>query len=237
MKMNKKAETAKWIIIALVIGAAIFLLYYYGMGPEWKTLREHAEPVDISKEEEGKGIEIFFYDDDGNPITIPDWFKVMGVSSGVVGAIVEHPPAPTCTLTSECPGWATNPNIACWESKCVLVDVASMAANVAVTNGASFDFNDVYISAASPLGFENALPMGIINKQELPGGGTIGWMSSQMNFETEGWIGTTQTFSATVHGTNSYDGSGHDSSDSITLVISADPTGTFSVVIETGVPV
>ncbi len=232
--MYKKAKTN--ILIVLGIIAVLMLLFvYYGYGTGTKTLKEHAEPVDISKNEEGQGMEVNFYDKDGNPVTIPDWFKIAS-ATGVIGAIVEHPPAPTCTETSDCEGYAGNPNILCWENSCVLANVVAMDVGVKVTNGASFDFNDVYISTASPVGFSDALPTGTANKKELLGGATVSWMSSVMNFETLGWIGTTQTFSVNIHGTNSYDGSGADSSDSISLKFSADPTGAFSVLIETAVP-
>ena len=230
--MNQKAKTSIVIVLAVIIGV-ILMFAYFGYGAGTKTLKEHAEPADISKEEEGQGMEIHFYDKDGNPVEIPDWFKV-AKTTGIVGAIVEHPPAPTCTVVSDCPG--VNPNVACWQNKCVLTNIASMSTTIKVTNGASFDFNDVYISSASPAGFAGALPTGVASKKQLPGGQTISWPSTIMDFQALGWVGTTQTFTATVQGTSSYDGSGHTSSDSITLKFSDDPTGAFSVLIETGVP-
>jgi len=229
--MNQKAKTNMWIILGIVV-ALIALLTFYGFSGT-KTLKEHAEPADISKNEEGQGIEIHFYDKDGNPVEIPDWFKV-AQTTGIVGAIVEHPPAPTCNIVDDCPG--ANANVACWENKCVLSNILSMDAAIKVTNGASFEFEDVYISSASPAGFASALPTGIASAKQLPGGGTVSWLSSVMNFETLEWLGTTQTFSVNVHGTSSYDGSGADSSDSITLRFNEDPTGAFSVLIETAVP-
>jgi len=230
--MYKKAKTNIWIVLGIIV-VLVLLLGYYGYGTGTKTLKEHAEPVDISKNEEGQGIQINFYDKEGNPVEIPDWFKVAS-TTGIVGAIVEHPPAQTCNEVADCP--SAGPNVACWENKCVLTNIVAMDVAIRVTNGAGFKFNDVYISSASPPGFASALPTGIASKQQLSAGATISWVSSVMNFESLGWLGSTQTFSVNVHGTSSYDGSGADSSDSISLRFSEDPTGAFSVLIETAVP-
>lgn len=235
--MQKKAQKKVGLIVLIaVIAALIYFGFYYGVTGT-KTLKEHAEPVDISTEQEGQGMDMGFYkkvDGEWVKVDIPDWFKVVD-TTGMVGAIVEHPPAPICTIRTDCPGAGTNPNIDCWQSKCVLTNIDGMDVVIKVANSASFDFNDVYISSANPVGLDNALLTGIANKKQLPAGSTVSWTSSIMDFDVLGWIGTTQIFSITVAGTNSYSGQQQSSSDSITLQFSADPTGTFSVVIEAGI--
>lgn len=230
--MDKNAKISIWLIIGLIVVAGILLIYFTG-GADSKTLKEHAEPVDISTEQEGQGIEVHFYDSDGNPIEIPAWFKVMGAAGGVVGAIVEHPPAPTCIIRTDCAGAGANPFIDCWQGSCVLTNVESMDVAVKVTNGANFDFENVHISSATPVGFAGAFPS--VTK-DLPSGSTISFPSNIMNFESLGWVGTTQTLSVVVEGINSYDGKTQQSSDSIIFKFSADPTGGFSVVIQSAVP-
>jgi len=235
--MNKKANNT-WAIVLIIVAIIILALFYFG-GLGFKSLKDHGEPADISKDEDGQGMDVTFYkkvDGEWVPVNIPDWFKVVSEGTGVVGAIVEHPPAPTCATTSDCPGSGSNPDVTCWQGKCVLVDIDGMQVTIRVSNGADFDFNDVYISSATPTGFANALPTGTANKQQLPAGGEVSWASGIMDLAAEGWIGTQQTFSVIVQGTNSYDDSTQSSSDSITLKFSEDPTGSFSVIIEAGVP-
>lgn len=229
--MGKKSNT--WIVVIVIALIVIFALFYFKIGS--KSLNEHKEPADISEGEDGQGMDITFYkkvNGQWEPVTIPDWFKVAGTA--VVGAIVEHPPAPICTVTSDCPG--NNPSVTCWQGKCVLTQIDGMDITIRVSNGANFAFNDVYISTATPTGFRSALPTGTANKKQLPANGQVSWTSSIMDFVDEGWVGTDQTFSVDVTGKSSYDGSTQTSSDSVTLRFSEDPTGQFSVIIESGVP-
>lgn len=236
--MDKKGKANIGILLAViaVIAVASYFLISQGIAGG-KPLSEHAKPVDISTSQEGQGMEVNFYEKvDGEwvPVNIPDWFKVVQ-TSGIVGAIVAHPPSPSCSVRTDCPGATTNTKIDCWNQKCVLTNIDGMSINVKVTNGATFDFNDVYISSATPVGFSNALPTGITNKKQLPAGGTVSWDSSIMDLDTLGWIGTQQTFSVVAKGTNSYNGQVQQSSDSITLEFNPDPSGTFSVAISAGI--
>ena len=49
-------------VIAIVAAAALIYFMYSDIGG--RTLKEIAEPTDLSKEEEGKGLDITFYDYD-----------------------------------------------------------------------------------------------------------------------------------------------------------------------------
>ena len=99
--MNKKAKTNKVLLFVIIAAIAIALFFLMGYKAEVKTLKEIGEPADITKEEQGKGMDITFYkkvDGEWVPMTTPDWFTA-GARTGPF-AIVEHPPAPTCTLAT-----------------------------------------------------------------------------------------------------------------------------------------
>ncbi len=234
--MNKKGRT-NWMTI-VVIAVILLALFYFGnmYFKGTKTLAEHRQPADISKSEEGTGMDIKFYkkvDGEWEPVEIPSWFRVAKAGGAVVGAIVTHPPAPSCTVDSDCEGYVAGGNIRCWQGGCALANVDGMSMTIGVTNGADFSFTDVHISAASPTALANALPT---SNKTLSSGGTVSWDSDIIDFDSAGWIGTQQTLSVTVTGTNSYDGSLQTASDSVILKFDADPTGGFSVVIQSGVP-
>ena len=237
-----------WILIILVI---LGLFFYPQM--KAKSLKEHREPADISKEEKGTGMGIRFYEEMDEYTTktaceeagyiwdesgvclkekvIPDWFKIG--ATGVIGAIVKHPPAPTCEVDSDCPPGA---DVKCWLGECVLANIDGMKVTIAVTNGESYNIENVYISSASPTGLANNLPIGLSNAKTLPGSGTVSWNSAYMNFASLGWVGTTQTFSVVVKGTHPLTHETITASDSVTLQFIEEPKGSFSVKIATGVP-
>lgn len=239
--MNKKGKV-KPIVIVIGLAIAVLLFFTY-FRAEGKTLKEIGQPADLSEEEEGKGMDITFYkkvDGEWVPVEMPDWFSA-GARTGLF-AVVEHPPAPDCGDRTECEGYLTNPDIACWEGSCVLANVDGMKVKVRVYNSETYAINDVYISDSvtetKPTGLLSALPVGIANKKPLPASGNIFWETpSVMDFEVLGWIGTTQTFSTKVFGTHPLTGATiSSSSGDVALKFSADPVGTFSVIIESGIP-
>lgn len=252
--MNRKGQSA-WIWIA--IAAVVLLVIYFGYREAVKPLSEHYEPADLSKEEEGTGMGMKFYekledysqsecedagyiweDGGGGPAcwkekSTPDWFKVTGIITGVVGAIVKHPPAPSCSVDSDCPAGS---DVRCWEGECVLANRDGISTIIQVGNSESFDFNNVYLYDATPTGYYNSLPIGTSHSKTLPSESTIDWSSGVMDIEGLEWNGTQQTFSVTVTGKHPLTAETVTASDSVTLEFIEDPTGSFSVGIQTGVP-
>jgi len=219
------ANNKIFLVVILVIAAFLaFSVYQAGQ----KTVNEHKTPADISKGESGTGLNLKFYDANGNPIEIPDWFRASSVVDVAGFAIVSHPPAPTCTVVSACAGYATNPNIMCWNSKCVLGNVASIDMGVSVTNPTSstVSFLNVAPTTALPAAFNTVLSKTVTSI--LAPGQTSNWATTSP-LSVSPWIGTTQTFSVTVAGTNQYSGVVTSVSDSISLAFEADPQGALSV--------
>lgn len=230
--MNKKAETNNLLIIViLAVVVIVGYLYFTGYfaGGE-KTVTEHKTPADISQSESGTGLDLKFYDKDGNEIEIPSWFKVSSVVNAGEFTIVRRSTAPTCALRTDCAGYATNPNIMCWATKCVLGNVASMTAGVSVTNPTSSQvaFLNVAPTIVKPATFDTALSKTPTPKL-LPGN-TVSWSSTAMSVGV--WEGTTQTFNVTVQGTNEYNSATVKVSDAIALMFETDPTGAFTVSVQ-----
>lgn len=228
--MDKQGET-KNLIWIVILAIAVFGIYLVFSGSGEKSLLEHKTPADLSKGESGTGLDLKFFDKDGKEIQIPDWFKVnsvVDVGSGFT--IVRRTTAPTCTAVTQCAGYLTNPNIMCWNGKCVLGKVASMTAGVSVTNPTSSQlaFLNVAPTLAKPLAFDTALSKTAYAK--LSPGQTTSWTSASMTVSQ--WEATTQTFNVTVQGTNEYNGALIKVSDAIALAFDADPTGSFTVAVQ-----
>jgi len=144
--------------------------------------------------------------------------------------IVRRSTAPSCIAVTQCAGYATNPNIMCLNSKCVLGNVASMTAGVSVTNPSTSQiaFLNVAPKSATPLAFNTALDKTPVSR--LAPGQIAAWASTAMPVDI--WEGTQQTFNVTVSGTNEYNGAIVKASDAIILVFDADLAGTFTVSIQ-----
>lgn len=222
---NKNGKTNVWVVL-LVVAAIIGAYFLISSQTATKTVAEHAKPADISSSEKGTGIQLRFYDANGNPIDIPSWFSTASIVEPF--AIVSRPPAPSCTSRTQCTGYASNPNIMCWNSRCVLGNIASMDMGVQVENPSSsqLSFINLAPTTASPSLFNTNLNKSVVSK--LAPGGIAGWMTLNPISVTS-FIGTNQTFSVTVSGTNEYTGSANQVSDSLMLSFAADPTGSLTV--------
>jgi len=223
---NKQGKADKLLVFVIIAIAVVGLFYWFSAGG--KSILEHREPADISKEEKGTGIYLKLYDEDGNEITIPDWFKV-GSIAGEAFTIVRHPPAPACTAVTQCSGYETNPNIMCWNGKCVLGNVASMDLGISVENPTTSEitFLNVAPSSATPSEWWTSLDKTPVST--LAPGDPVGFWITTSPLSLSGWEGTQQTFSVTVSGTNEYTGQTVTPGDSIQLAFDADPTGEFIV--------
>lgn len=213
-------RTKKILIIAsvslIILGIALFFLLH--------TRAPSAPSGDITKG--GTGINLTLYDSNGNPIKIPSWFSAAYTPSL---AIVTGASPPSCTQTSQCPGYSSNPNILCWNSQCVLGNVASLSLGVSVSNPSSsqISFTNLAPTSVSPSGFSTALNNTAIST--LAPGNSASWTTTPMSISGNGWVGTTQTFIATVTGTNSYTGGTVSASGSVQLTFKQDPTGSIAV--------
>ena len=223
---NKKGKTNVLLVFVVIAIALVGVFYWFSAGG--KSILEHREPADISKEEEGTGIYLKLYDEDGNEIDIPDWFKV-GSIIGDSFTIVRHPPAPSCTAVSQCDGYLTNPNIMCWNDKCVLGNVGYMDLGISVVNPVSSEitFLNVAPTSATPIEWWNNLDKTAVARL-APGDPAAFWTTASP-LPVSGWEGTQQTFSVSVSGTNEYTGATVTPGDTIQLAFDADPTGTFMV--------
>lgn len=232
--MNKKGKNDLAVILVIVVLVGLFFFIFSTGGG--KTILEHKTPADISKEEEGTGLDLKFYDKDGNLIEIPDWFSTASIVP-IVGdfTIVRHPPAPTCSVVTQCDGHETNPNIMCWGDNCVLGNVAAMDIGVNVQNpsASEISFLNVAPTTITPVAVNTAFDKTALGI--LAPGQSHSWQTTSPVDVTQ-WEGIQQTFTISVVGTNQYTGQASTVSDSITLAFDADPAGTFSVVVQTPVP-
>jgi len=231
--MNKKAKTTNTILILFIVAVifvGIFYVYpYMQTSTQIKTIAEHRIPADITKEEQDQGMQLKFYDVDGNEIVIPEWFKVVSAVSPITQefTIVRHS-AVACTTKSNCPEYELNPAIDCWNSVCSLKGVFSMDLGVSVVNPASSttSFLNVRPIALSPSAFSEQMDTTPLD--ELIPSQTKTWMTTTP-IVVEPYEGTTQTFSVTVAGIDKYTGEEVSTGDVIQLTFGADPTGAFSV--------
>lgn len=228
--MNNKGETNKafvfLIVLLLIVGAVYFISK--NKVTDTKSVNEHKTPADISQGEEGTGLNLKLYDEDGNEIDIPDWFKVASIS-GEPYSIVTHSPTLACTTKSNCPEYDTNPAIDCYNNVCALKGVSSMTMGVSVVNPSSsgITFQSVGPSSVSPTLFSTSLNKTAV--ATMVPGKTVSWGSSAMAVAS--WEGTTQTFTVTVEGYNPYTGTNVTASDSLALSFAANPAGAFTVTV------
>ncbi len=235
---NKNGKVNVFVVIALIAVLAFGVFFLFSTNG--KTILEHKEPADLSEKEKGTGLDLRFYDEDGNEIQIPDWFSTSSIVPIGGFSIVRHPPAPTCTVRTQCTGYDTNPNIMCWTGKCVIGNVASMDAGVNVQNpiASELTFLNVGPISALPAVFWTNIDQ---RKIDLVPGESASWGTAVSGgglgpFSISQFEGSQQTFTIEVEGTNEFTGIPFSVTDSITLAFDTNPAGTFIISIETGVP-
>jgi hypothetical protein len=224
-----KTENRNVIVIIALLLVVAFGAYYFLTSN--KTLEEHSTPADISEGSSGTGLNLTFYDANGNPIVVPSWFATASiVDMDIVSdfAIVSRTSAPSCTDRTSCNGYATNPNIMCWSGKCVLGNIAAMSMGVTVTNPSSsqIPFTNVLPVSGTPAALYSAMdktPVALLSP-----GNTASWVTTSPVSVTA-FVGTNTTFSIVVNGTNSYTGAVTQISDSLVLQFLGDPTGGLNI--------
>lgn len=230
--MNKQGRqnTVVFVVVALLV----LFLYIY-VGGSAKTISEHRSPADISESEEGTGLDLRFYDSEGNPIQIPEWFSTASVIPMGDFSVVSRPSAPSCTTVTQCSGYETNPNIKCLTGKCVLGNIGSMDVGVNVQNPSDSEiaFLNVAPTAILPVELDNAFNKSLFGR--LAPGQSKSW-STFSPIDVTIWEGTQQTLSVSVSGTNEFTGQVNTVTDSIVLNFDADPTGIFTVVVQSAAP-
>lgn len=230
--MNRQG---KQNIVIFVVVALLVLFFYIYAGGSAKTIAEHRTPADISESEKGTGLDLKFYDSEGNPIQIPEWFSTASVVPMGDFSIVSRPSAPACTAVSQCSGYQTNPNIKCFTGKCVLGNIGSMDVGVNVQNPVSSEiaFINVAPTTILPVELDSAFDKTLFAR--LAPGQSTSW-STFSPVDVTGWEGTQKTLSISVSGTNEFTGQVNTVVDSIILNFDADPTGLFTVVVQSPVP-
>jgi hypothetical protein len=228
--MNKNGETDNKKTILVVVLLLVVLIGGYMLLTQTKTVEEHKTPADISSGEKGTGLDLKFYDTNGNEISVPSWFSTASIvdMEGKGFAIASRTSAPSCSDRTQCTGYATNPNILCWSGKCVLGNVGSMSMGVSVTNPSSsqITFTNILPVAGTPAALFSAMDK--TPAASLSPGNTVSWVTATPVSITT-FVGTNQTFSITVNGTNSYTGAVNSISDSLILQFLNDPTGSLNV--------
>lgn len=230
---NKQGKTDKLLVFVIIAIALVGVFYWFSAGG--KTILEHKVPADISKEEEGTGLDLTLWDCGDGPfdeevcrkIVIPDWFATASIVPVGAYSIIRHPPAPDCTGVAQCSGYLENPDIMCWKGKCVLGTTTHLTLGVGVMNPSESEitFLDVAPIVVSPPEFNIALDKTAV--ATLSPGQTKNWVSSGIAVGI--WEGAQKAFTVTVEGTNEYTRAKFSTGDSITLAFDADPTGTFIV--------
>lgn len=232
IQMNKNGKTdSKKTILAIALIAIVLIGGYMLLNQQTKTIEQHKTPADITSSEKGTGLDLKFYDTNGNEITVPSWFSTAGSIVDMEGkgfAIASRTSAPSCTDRTQCTGYATNPNILCWSGKCVLGNIGSMSMGVSVTNPSSsqITFTNILPVAGTPAALFSA--MGKTPTASLSPGNTASWVTATPVSITS-FVGTNQTFSITVNGTNSYTGAVNSISDSLVLQFLPDPSGSLNI--------
>lgn len=231
--MNKQGRQNNTVVFVVVV-LLIFFLYIY-IGGSAKTLIEHRTPADISESEEGTGLDLRFYDSEGNPIQIPEWFSTASVIPLGDFSVVSRPSAPSCTTVSQCSGFDTNPNIKCLDNRCVLGNIGSMDVGVNVQNpiDSEIAFLNVAPTIILPVELDSVFNKSLFGR--LAPGQSKSW-GTFSPIDVTIWEGTQQTLSVSVSGTNEFTGQVNTVSDSIVLNFDADPTGIFTVVVESPAP-
>jgi hypothetical protein len=245
--MNKKGKSniVVIIVIALLLIAGI---YYYISSTHIKTITEHAIPADISKGESGTGLKLSLFNCPEDllnkpiitaeeslrcrKIEIPSWFSSQNVLQDY--AIVKSPSPSPCPsgLRTECANYATNPDIMCWNSQCVLGNTNSLRLSYSIKNEGSqgIVFNNVQVTSASPGVFNSSVNKTMVNG--LGPGQTASFaMGPLMSISANGWIGTNQTFILNASGISNYDGLTTKTGDLVILGFYPDPSGSLSITI------
>jgi hypothetical protein len=233
--MNKKAKIDNKNVIVGVLLVVVLLFGVYSIFAQSDTLEEHSDPADISQGESGTGLTMEFQDENGNIVEIPSWFSTASIIP-LPGefSIVKRTSPSSCTARTQCTGYATNPNILCWNSQCVLGNIANMRLSFTVTNPSSsqLTFLNVAPTTATPTLLNTALNKTAVSS--LAPGASNTWQTDWVAISS--FEGTTQTFSITAQGTNEYTGESVTVSDSLQLAFASNPTGSLALVLSNPAP-
>lgn len=254
MNKNGKLDVIVWVLLAI----AIIVVYIVITGGKIIPLSQEANPADLTnKKGSGTGIAVSLYNcppDLANKsiitqselsqyctkIAVPITFS--STSTSPVASIVTRTTPITCTSTASClTSYSTtataSPNLMCYNSQCVLGSVTAISLSIGVTNPASSQITFTSVSPTSvtstPLTGVWATAMGTMTPQTIIPGQTFTWTGSAMGTSQFGSVATptTQTFAMTISGTNSYTGAVTTQSSSVALTFAADPTGAFTVIV------
>jgi hypothetical protein len=224
--MKSKIGKSKIGILFIFIALALIGGYFYYNATHIKTITEHSTPADISESESGTGLSVRFIDSNGNEIEIPSWFSTTQDTNNY--AIAKSPAPASCTTTSNCAGYATNPNIMCWSGKCVLGNIAGVYLDYSIQNTGSSGviFNNVGVYSASPTLLNSYVNKTIING--LASGQTASFKMASA-IPVSSFVGTNVTFVVNASGVSNYNNQTYTVSDSFTLGFYADPTSSLSI--------
>lgn len=237
-------EDTIWVIviIALVVIGIGYFVYQGGV----KTLEEHKKPANLEEQTQNTGMDVTFYNKDGEPVPAPDWFKT--VEAEPLGAVVSRTDIgeTTCQVVSDCPGYEDNPAILCYDfdyddtSECIL-KVASIGIDMSVSSG-GVDYRDVKITNSSPQVFTQALPT---TQVDLDRNSTTAFESDIMKLESDAQCpvnktcldatslkGSVTNFYAKIEGYNKFTGQWDTASDNINFRFSETPQGNLSLAIQ-----
>ena len=231
--MNKKGRQDLTVVAVIAVLLVAFLLVYSGGSA--RTISEHRSPADISESEKGTGLDLKFYDKEGNPIQIPEWFSTSSIVPVGDFSIVSRPSAPSCTAVSQCSGYQTNPNIKCLNSKCVLGNIGLMDVGVNVQNPTSSEIAFLNVAPAIILPSEVDAAFNKSTFGRLAPGQSKSW-NTFAPVDVTKWEGTQKTITISVSGKNEFTGQINTVTDSITLNFDKDPTGIFTVVVQSPAP-
>jgi hypothetical protein len=221
VEKRKKKVNKLWIILPIA-----FALIAVGIGAYFLFFYEIPGTGDITNPGSSSSLIIRFYDAAGNVIgDLNDLKKTQSVFQSIV-----KPTSPaSCTTRTNCNNYAANPNIICWNSQCVLGNVAAMDMAINITNPSSSQvaFNNVGVKSATPAGLYTAMNKSIISTLN-PGQSALVGTTTPLSVTS---FSGTQAFQVVVNGTNSYTGQVSEVTGSISLVFASDPTGGLNVVL------
>lgn len=240
--MNKKGQ--KNLVVFLLIGAAIaFFVIFFAMD---RIEKQTPRPAEMTGDDEGV-LSIRMKNEQGDTgEMLDDFYKV----TGVIGSIIQGTGTVACVTDADCIAFCgsntfCNNQIQCYQTACVYgrgtIDIPITAMALDSSGAADADGNDILITfeSASTIPPSTAFGTGVGGANEFNLGVTkkatqgtpavfLGDFFDPVNYET----GATTVFSIGLSGIDDFDGTDYGTKTAtVSLVISSEPTGGFSVAI------
>lgn len=234
--MNKKAQSG-WLYLIVGVILVLLAVWYFG-GAEMK---QKPQPADISDEKEGTPY-VRMRDEEGNEgDMLEDFYKVLGV----VGSMVRGTTSVSCSIDSDCTAKCGGDSfclnhIQCYQDQCTYgpgasgVPITQIALDARASNTGATDLDVTFDSVTSGVAgsvFEVSHNANVGTTVQVNAGQTHTFIGEFFNLAP--YEGATTTFIVGLHAVDLYSAERFPAvgtlDSSVSLVVSVDPTGGFSV--------